>query len=175
MLVAACGGDGDGTEPAEALAEQTIQVISSAFEAGGPIPVQYTCDGENKSPELAWSGVPDGTVSLALIVDDPDAPSGDFVHWVLYAIPADLEALPGAVLDDGTTKFGARNGRNDFGDWGYGGPCPPRGSTHTYLFKLYALDSPPDLGLGASKADLLKAVQGHVVSEGRLTGTYSRQ
>jgi Raf kinase inhibitor-like YbhB/YbcL family protein len=146
----------------------SLTITSHAFTEGGAIPRRHTCDGENLSPPLEWVGVPDGASSLALIVDDPDAPAGVWVHWVLWNIPADRSALFEA------NRGGGVEGSNDFRRTGYGGPCPPRGATHRYFFKLYALDTSLNLKPGASKRDLERAMQGHILAEGRLMGVYRR-
>ena len=151
----------------------TLKLTSTAFEEGGMIPSQYTCDGQNVSPPLAWSGVPEGTKTLALIADDPDAPRGTWVHWVVYQIPATERGLPENVPARETLDSGARQGKNDFKNTAYGGPCPPSG-THRYFFKLYALDSSLDLHPGATKDQLLKAAEGHVLAQGQLIGRYQR-
>jgi Raf kinase inhibitor-like YbhB/YbcL family protein len=151
-----------------------INITSSAFEDGGMIPLKYTCDGADVSPPLQWDSVPEGTQSIALICDDPDAPMGTFVHWVLYDLPAGTSELPEDVPADATLDNGAKQGKSDFGRTGYGGPCPP-GGTHRYFFKLYALDAPTGLSPGAKKADLLKAMKGHILAEGQLMGRYHRQ
>ncbi len=150
----------------------TIKVTSRAFEEGGMIPSQYTCDGEDISPPLEWSGVPDGTRSLALICDDPDAPMGTWVHWVLYGIDAGTRELPEDVPAKKALDSGARHGVNDFRRFGYGGPCPP-GGTHRYYFKLYALDTELDLEPGLVKAELMKAMEGHILAQAELMGTYA--
>ena len=146
----------------------TIQLTSSAFKEGGDIPRRHTCDGEDLSPSLSWTGIPAGTHSLALIVDDPDAPRGDWVHWVLVDLPSDLEGLPEGVSGAGT------DGKNDFGRLGYGGPCPPKGSNHRYYFKLYALDQTLGLKPGAKKVDVEIAMAGHILVQGQLMGRYGR-
>ncbi|MFQ5450424.1 MAG: YbhB/YbcL family Raf kinase inhibitor-like protein [Nitrospinaceae bacterium] len=151
----------------------TIRLASKAFKEGGPIPKIYTCDGADISPPLAWSGVPDKTRSLALIADDPDAPMGTWVHWVLYNLPGTLRQLPEKVPPLKKISNGALQGTNDFRRIGYGGPCPP-GGTHRYFFKIYALDQDPGLQPGATKKQLLKAMEGHVLDQGQLTGTYRR-
>jgi Raf kinase inhibitor-like YbhB/YbcL family protein len=151
-----------------------LTVTSTAFEEGGMIPVVHTCDGEDSSPPLSWSGVPDGTKSIALISDDPDAPRGTWVHWVLFNIPPDVTELPAEMPSDEKLENGAVHGITDFGRPGYGGPCPP-GGTHRYFFKVYALDTKLDLGPGAKKKDLLAAMGGHVLAEGQLMGRYSRK
>jgi len=150
-----------------------MTVTSAAFSEGSMIPRRYTCDGQDVSPPLAWTGVPEATRSLALICDDPDAPVGTWVHWVLFNIPADTQELPGSIPPEKTIASGAKHGTNDFGKLGYGGPCPP-GGTHRYYFKLYALDTEISLESGITKAQLLKAMKGHIVAEGQLMGKYKR-
>ncbi|RKY25413.1 MAG: YbhB/YbcL family Raf kinase inhibitor-like protein [Planctomycetota bacterium] len=151
-----------------------IKIISSAFEDGGMIPAKYTCDGEDISPPLRWDVVPEGTQSIALICDDPDAPVGTFVHWVLFNLPADTKELAENFPADENLPNGAGQGITDFGRVGYGGPCPPSG-THRYFFKIYALDTKIDLPSRADKARLLKAMEGHIISRGQLIGKYKRQ
>jgi Raf kinase inhibitor-like YbhB/YbcL family protein len=148
-------------------------VTSSAFENGKPIPARYTCDGEDISPPLRWSGLPQGAKSIALIADDPDAPMGTWVHWVLWNLPPIAE-LQEAVPTTASLPSGAKQGISDFKRPGYGGPCPPRGGPHRYYFKLYALDAALDLPAGAKKSDLEKAMRGHILAEGQLMGTYRR-
>lgn len=154
----------------------SLELSSPAFTEGGSIPARYTCDGDDLSPALSWTGVPPGTESLALIVDDPDAPDPaapkrTWVHWVIYNLPPDTTALPEAA-DVGSLPAGARNGKNDWQRIGYGGPCPPVGR-HRYFFKLYALDTRlPELANPDKKA-LERAIQGHVLAESVLMGTYS--
>lgn len=152
-----------------------IRLSSSAFTEGSSIPAKYTCDGQDVSPPLAWSSVPQGAKSLALIADDPDAPVGTWVHWVLHDLPPATTELAEGVPVTETLANGARQGRNDFGRFGYGGPCPPRGKPHRYYFKIYALDTELDLKPGATKPDLLRAMQGHNLAEGQLVGTYKRK
>ncbi len=147
---------------------------SAAFENGGSIPRQYTCDGKDLSPALFWSGVPEKAETLALIVDDPDAPSKTWVHWVVFDLPATATGLPEGVPPRPTPDLGGTHGINDFGNLGYGGPCPPSG-THNYVFTLYALDTKLGLNARATKEDVLKAMRGHVLSEARLIGRYSRK
>jgi Raf kinase inhibitor-like YbhB/YbcL family protein len=151
----------------------TMTITSSAFIEGGMIPREYTCDGSDISPPLAWAGVPEGAKSLALICDDPDAPVGTWVHWVLYNIPPSENELPRNMPPERTLKNGARHGVNDFRKYGYGGPCPP-GGTHRYYFKIYALDTEPARQPGLTKAELIKAMKGHILAEGQLMGTYRR-
>jgi len=151
-----------------------IKVVRSAFQEGGMIPADYTCDGKNISPPLSWSGMPEKAVTLALICDDPDAPVGTWVHWVLYNLPASAKELPADVPPEEKLASGAVQGKNDFRKVGYGGPCPP-GGTHRYYFKLYALDKALDLKPGATKKELLKAMEGHILAEGQLMGRYKRR
>ena len=150
-----------------------IRVTSSAFTDGGMIPKPNTCDGADVSPDLSWSGVPEHSKSLALICDDPDAPVGTWVHWVLFNIPAGEAGLPAEIAPEATLPYGAKHGTNDFRRLGYGGPCPP-GGTHRYFFKLYALDKVLDLESGATKAQVEEAMEGHVLAEGQLMGKYKR-
>jgi Raf kinase inhibitor-like YbhB/YbcL family protein len=154
--------------------EMALTVLSSAFQEGDKIPAKYTCEGQDVSPPLAWSEPPAGTRSLALIVDDPDAPGGVFTHWLLFNIPPDSRELPEAVPTQAELASGALQGKTDFGRIGYGGPCPPPGRPHRYQFTLYALDQPLDLEGGASKKQLLSAMEGHILAQGQLTGTYQR-
>ena len=150
-----------------------IKVASSAFEENDMIPVQYTCDGKDLSPPLAWDNIPDGTKSIALICDDPDAPMGTWVHWVLFNLPAETRELVENIPPDEILKNGARHGKNDFRNFGYGGPCPPSG-IHRYYFKVYALDSVIGLSAGATKRQLVEAMAGHILAEGQLMGKYKR-
>ena len=148
---------------------------SPAFSPNQRIPVKYTCDGDDRSPPLEWSGAPSGTRSYALVVEDPDAPSGTFRHWGLYNIPGDRTFLPEGVGDLGTAG-GLSSAMNDFGRRGYGGPCPPRGNgVHHYHFRLAALDMASlSLRPDAHAADIWAAAQGHIISEAELVGTYQR-
>jgi Raf kinase inhibitor-like YbhB/YbcL family protein len=154
-------------------ANMAITITSAAFSEGGMIPREYTCDGRDISPPLAWTGAPEGTRSLAIICDDPDAPVGTWVHWVLFNIPATANGLPQSMPPDKLLEDGSRHGINDFRKFGYGGPCPP-GGTHRYYFKIYALDTELTEGLGLTKAELLKAMKGHILAEGQLMGRYKR-
>ena len=150
-------------------------LVSAAFGEGAVIPAKYTCDGVDVSPALTWSGAPAGTRSFALIADDPDAPAGTWVHWVLYNLPADVSELPENIAKvESLDLGGARQGRNDFRRSGYGGPCPPPGPAHRYLFKLYALAAPLTLKAGAQKRDVEAAMEGHVLATTQLMGTYGR-
>ncbi len=150
-----------------------MKMTSSAFQEGGMIPSRYTCDGEDISPALAWTDPPDETQSLALICDDPDAPMGIWVHWVVYNIPRDARGLVESFSKDKTRPDGTMQGMTDFRRIGYGGPCPP-GGTHRYFFKLYALNTGVKLKPGATKQELLKAVEGHMLAEAVLMGRYQR-
>jgi len=151
-------------------------LTSAAFRDGAPIPGKYTCDGGDVSPPLTWSGAPAGTRSVALIADDPDAPGGTWVHWVLYNLPAEVSELPENIAKvESLDLGGARQGRNDFRRPGYGGPCPPPGPAHRYFFKLYALDTRLELKAGAQKKDVEAALEGHALGSAQLMGTYARQ
>ena len=152
----------------------TIQLTSSAFKEGGAIPAKYTADARDLSPPLKWSGVPAGAKSLVLIVDDPDAPVGTWVHWVLYDLPPATSDLPEDQPKGQYLPGNARQGLNDFKRLGYGGPSPPPGKAHRYFFKLYALDTLLDLKPGLSKKDIERAMEGHILSQGQLMGTYKR-
>ncbi len=151
---------------------QTITITGTAFSDGQPIPRTYTCDGDNISPPLQWTDPPADTKSLALIMDDPDAP-GTFVHWVLYGLPPSARSLPENVPTTAQLDDGSSQGNNGSGNPGYTGSCPP-GGTHHYHFKLYALDTTLDLQPGADKNALEQAMDGHVLAYGELVGTYSR-
>lgn len=151
-----------------------FQITSSAFEEGGTIPTKYTCDGPDLSPPLKWSEAPERTKSFALVCDDPDAPMGTWVHWVIYNIPGEATGLPEGVAADRTLESGAKQGLTDFKRVGYGGPCPPRGPVHRYYFKLYAVDSVLELEPGVKKKDLLRAIDGHILGEAQLMGRYGR-
>lgn len=146
----------------------SLQLTSSAFVHGERIPVRYTCDGEDLSPPLRWEDVPAGTQSLVLIMDDPDAPMGTWVHWVLYDLSPEMRDLV-----EGATGVGV-DGVNSWRRTGYGGPCPPPGKAHRYFFKLYALDARLNLPPGATKAEVERAMQGHILAQGVLMGTYRR-
>jgi Raf kinase inhibitor-like YbhB/YbcL family protein len=151
-----------------------IQVTSSAFTNGSPIPIKFTCDAQNVSPQLSWTGLPAGTKSLALITHDPDAPMGDFLHWVIFDIPATLGGLPEGVPTLPTVQGVGVQGANGAHKIGYMGPCPPKGKPHHYMFELYALDGMLGLKPGSTRADLENAMQGHILAQGLLMGTYSR-
>lgn len=150
----------------------TLQLRSSAFSNGGAIPPKFTCDGSDLSPALSWNDPPPGTKAFALIMDDPDAPGGTWVHWVLYDLPASVRELPEGVPTAKDLESGARQGSNDFRRIGYAGPCPPRGSTHRYSFRLCALDQPTQLPAGVAKKDLERAIKGHILAQSELVGRF---
>ena len=151
-----------------------MTLTSPAFTDGDPIPPRFTCEGNDESPPLEWTGVPPGARSLALVCDDPDALQGTWVHWVVYRIPPTSTGLPAEVPPSAILPDGMRQGINDFGSIGYGGPCPPPGKLHHYHFKLYALAAEISLESGATKAQLLAAINRHVIAEAQLSGTYRR-
>jgi Raf kinase inhibitor-like YbhB/YbcL family protein len=151
-----------------------FEVKSAAFAQGADIPRKFTCDGQDVSPELSWKEPPKSTQSFALIVDDPDAPVGTWMHWVLYDLPGTTRSLPEGVPKERELASGARQGNNGWNRTGYGGPCPPPGPAHRYFFKLYALDSKTNLKPGATKAELEKAMQGHILAQAELMGRYKR-
>jgi Raf kinase inhibitor-like YbhB/YbcL family protein len=148
-----------------------MQVTSTAFREGETIPKKYT---GTVSPPLSWTGAPAATKSFALICDDPDAPAGTWVHWVIYNLPAATQELAEGIPTEDTVPNGARQGKNDFRKVGYGGPSPPPGKAHRYYFKVYALDIPLDLAAGATKQQLEQSMKGHVLAHGQLIGTYAR-
>lgn len=152
----------------------TLQLVSEVFKAGGDIPEAFTCDGQDVSPPLEWSHAPADTRTFALIVDDPDAPRGTWVHWLLYDLPATTRRLDEGVPGQRELASGARQGLNDFRKIGYGGPCPPPGPAHRYYFRLFALDAALGLKAGATKADLEHAMTGHVLGRAELMGRYGR-
>ncbi len=151
-----------------------MNLTSTAFGNGRPIPAKHTGEGADVSPPLSWDGAPAGTKSFALICDDPDAPMGTWVHWVIYDLPADTRGFPDSVPAEPTLANGARQGLNDSHHVGYSGPMPPPGRPHHYFFKLYALDTELTLPPRATKAALLRAMEGHILAEARLMGTYQR-
>jgi Raf kinase inhibitor-like YbhB/YbcL family protein len=150
-----------------------MEIKSPAFKYEDMIPAQYTCEGRNVSPPLQWSGAPVDTKSFAIICDDPDAPAGIWVHWVMFDIPATVNGLPENVPQKEEIDGLGKNGKNTDRNFGYDGPCPP-GGTHRYYFKLYALDALLNLKPGASKEELLKAMKGHVLTEAQVMGKYKR-
>ena len=151
-----------------------MKISSDAFPSNETIPKKFTCDGPDASPKLNWSEPPAKTQSFALIMDDPDAPAGTWVHWVLFDLPAETRELAEGVAKQEQLANGARQGRNDFGKIGYGGPCPPPGNPHRYFFKLYALDAKLELKAGANKADVERAMKGRILAHAELIGRYGR-
>jgi len=151
-----------------------MRLTSTAFEEGASIPKRYTCDGNDNSPPLHWEGIPAGTKSLALICDDPDAPRGTWVHWVLFNLPANTTELAAGVPTDKVLPSGAKQGTNDSKEIGYGGPCPPKGKPHRYYFKVYALDAELNLPEGSTKQEVEAAMKGHILAQGELMGKYGR-
>ena len=184
-LISGCGRS--EPLPPEVSGQPKITVQSSEFADNGKIPPVFTCDGADHSPPLEWSGVPKSARALALICDDPDAPAGTWSHWVVFNLPAQVKGLKEVIPPDDTIPADkmvgtdlrakdlvpARQGKNDFGKTGYGGPCPPSG-THRYFFRLYALDASLDLQATATRADVLKAIKNHVVAEGHVIGLYEK-
>jgi len=152
----------------------TFKLSSPSFENGGEIPQKFTCSGADVSPELAWANPPGGTRAFALIADDPDAPVGTWVHWVVFDLPPQAVRLPENVTKVDEISGGGKQGRNDFRKIGYGGPCPPPGKPHRYFFKLYALDKALDLKAGATKQDVERAMQGHILAQVELMGKFKR-
>ena len=151
-----------------------LRLKSSTIEAGSTISRVYTCDGRDISPPLRWENAPPGTKNFALVCDDPDAPMGTWVHWVIYRIPADSDRLAEAIPLAEKLENGTLQGSNDFGRIGYGGPCPPRGKPHRYFFRLYALDAELSVGSGLTKNALLKEIEGHVLEQAEFYGVYGR-
>ena len=159
----------------ESTRKTPMQLSSSVFKEGESIPGKYTCDGQNVSPPLEWTGVPDGTRSFALIADDPDAPAGTWVHWVLYDAPPTTKEFPEDLPKSQYVPGSATQGLNDFKHLGYGGPCPPPGKAHRYFFKLYALDTQLGLKPGATKREVEHAMEKHILAEDQLMGLYKRK
>ncbi len=153
----------------------TFEFTSSAIRANHDLPTRFSCDGAHISPPLAWSGAPENTAMFALIVDDPDAPHGVFTHWVLFNIPGDVDHLDENIPQVEQLINGAIQGRNDFGKFGYGAPCPPRGESHRYRFTLYALDISLRLHAGATRQQTLQAMQTHVLDQSQFVSAYRRQ
>jgi hypothetical protein len=180
LLSLVAGFSACGTEPEVELSppegEEIVafELASPAFDHEGTLPPRYSCDGDNESPPIRWNDEPEGTESFALIMDDPDAPGRTFVHWVIYNLPPLAHSLETGVNGDADLPEPATHGENSRGDTGYTGPCPP-GGTHRYFFKLYALDMELDLDPGATKQELLDAMDGHVLGQAELMGRYQRQ
>lgn len=167
--IAACANG-----PSKGVNSMALDLSSKSFAAGANIPKQFTCDGEDLSPELHWGEPPAGTKSFALIADDPDAPVGTWVHWVLFNLPASSRNLPESVPKRESLENSALQGQNDFRRIGYGGPCPPPGKPHRYFFKLYALDIVLALKAGSTKSDLERAMKGHILAQGEFMARYGR-
>ncbi len=155
-------------------ASMALMLTSSAFGAGAAIPQQFTCKGADLSPALEWGGSTVKAASFAMIMDDPDAPAGTWVHWVLWNVPAATHSLPQGVPKREQLDDGARQGKNSFGRIGYNGPCPPAGQTHRYYFRLYALDTKLSLAAGASRDQLDAAMKGHVLAQAEYMGTFHK-
>jgi Raf kinase inhibitor-like YbhB/YbcL family protein len=166
--LAACSS-GDGQPRAERALPEPITVSSPAFTPGSSIPPRFTCDGEDVSPPLAWSGVPTGTVEVALVLDDPDAPGGTYVHWIVVGLDR-----ANTNLAEATVPPGVRQAPNSAGRAAYTGPCPPGGAAHHYRFTIYALQRPPDVGDDASPEATIQAIEAAATARGRLVGTYER-
>ena len=174
IAVPAFLGIGSVAEEEEGASMATLQITSTSFEPNGVIPKKYTCEGEDVSPPLEWHGPPSGTKSFALISDDPDAPVGTWVHWVVYDLPIETRELGEGLAKTDVLPNGAKQGMTDFRRIGYGGPCPPPGSYHRYFFRLYALDTTLAIRSRQTKQQLLKAMEGHVLAQGELIGRYKR-
>lgn len=177
ILIGACtsGPCSNRSTLVQEATKMTIQVTSTAFADGQPIPAEFTCDSQDQSPPLQWQGVPAGAQSIVLLVDDPDAPGGTFNHWVVYGLPAAATSLPKGVPRQERLEGGGAQGRNDFGRVGYGGPCPPRGPAHHYQFKVFALGEALSVPAGATKRQVERAMEGKVLDQGRVTGVYQRR
>lgn len=184
IVMAGCERREHAPQPsAPAANARKLEITSPAFSDGQPIPAKYTCQGEDVAPPLKWSQAPDSTRSFALICEDPDAPGGTWVHWVLYNLPptanqldfSAITRMEGEGLKSPDASRNPASGRNDFGRIGYGGPCPPAGPAHHYHFKAYALDTELALKPGATKQELEQAMRGHVLAEGVVIGTYARR
>jgi len=170
LLVLACSTGCTGAENASPAMAPTIEVTSPAFPPEGSIPPLYTCDGDDISPPLTWTGVPPGAASLALVIDDPDAPAGTFTHWLAWNISPDTEGLPEGAPGE---EDGIVQGTNDLGTIGYAGPCPPAG-VHRYRFRIFALDDVPAITRGAGRGEVDLAMEGHIIAWGELQGTYGQ-
>ncbi len=151
-----------------------MEIKSTAFKNNEYIPARYTCDGQDISPEIKWGGIPENTRSIALIMDDPNAPGKTFCHWIIFNIPPEKDGLPEAIPVTTELPDDTRQGINDFGRFGYGGPCPPPGKPHHYNFRLYALDSKIELPTGTNQDKVLDAIKGHIFAQAQLIGIYKR-
>ncbi len=173
LLLVVWAGCNDDDNSVTDSSTTSLTISSTAFGSGATIPLQYTCDGIDSSPPLQWSDVSQDTQSFVLIMDDPDAPGGTFVHWVLYNVPATTTMLAEAVSLSGSLPAGSLEGINDFGALGYSGPCPPSGENHRYYFRLYALDVTLGLAAGAERSEVDQAMSGRILAEAVLMGTFS--
>jgi len=171
VLIFVCSGC---LVPGQREAGATLEVTSAAFADGGQIPVNHTCDGADISPPLAWGQVPAGTAGLAILVTDPDAPGGNFFHWVVYSIPPGTRSIPAGAVERAGLPGGSIQGVNDFGRQGYGGPCPPKGKPHHYHFTVYALDSAVSPAGTRDGRMLARAMEGHILARGEIAGIYQR-
>jgi len=174
LPVVSCGNPAPGSAQGEDPAQSSFRIESAAFKEGAFIPARFTCQGENVSPPLAWVDPPSGARSFALMVEDPDAPAGTWTHWVVYNLPAQARAMEVNTPKQGELPNGGLQGMSSFGSVGYGGPCPPPGKPHRYFFRLYALDTELNLQPGATKADMLAALKGHILGEAQLMGRFKR-
>ncbi|MBN4064191.1 YbhB/YbcL family Raf kinase inhibitor-like protein [Dehalococcoides mccartyi] len=177
VILASCssGDDTDSQFDPESSLIASIEFSSQAFEDGADIPVEFTCDGDNNSPSLRWSDVPGGTRSIAILMDDPDAPGRIFRHWSVFNIPSGTRSLAANQAKTSELKDSTRQAKNEFGSVGYSGPCPPAGETHEYVFFIYALSEPLELDTDASPLDVSAALRGKVVGTGSFSGMYARR
>jgi hypothetical protein len=177
LILVGCGGSdvGQAEFDPESSIIASIEFSSPSFESGAEIPVEFTCDGDNISPALRWSDVPSGTGSIVVIVDDPDAPGGIFRHWSVYNIPSGARSLKANQPNASQLENSTRQGQNEFGVTGYGGPCPPSGQTHEYAFFIYALTAPLELEENPTPAQVSAALRGKVIGTGSFSGMYARR
>jgi Raf kinase inhibitor-like YbhB/YbcL family protein len=171
VVCAACKSSGGQPSAPPGISVVKLAVTSASFASNGTIPVDYTCDGLDKSPQLTWSAPPEGTRAFAIVLDDPDAPGGTFTHWIAFDIRPDVLGLP---ENADPAAFGGDTGMNDFKRTGYAGPCPPKLEIHHYVFHMFALNAPLGVAAAASRSALDAALSGHVLAEGALVGTFSR-
>jgi len=175
LIMLSCNSKPKQAEPTETpLQVKSIELKSAAFQQGQSIPIDLTCTGQDSSPELSWSAPPLETHTLALVMDDPDAPGGTWQHWLVYNIPGNSRSLSGTQPAKERLENTALQGTNDFEKLGYNGPCPPPGNNHRYYIRLYALNKQLELKAGASRNDLDQAMQGHIIAQGELMGTFKR-